>query len=150
MNEAPFSINDRIGTAQLTVRGSTGDEFIENLAYAADQIGAILAGVNLIHSTVTANDTLNSPAPAAPVTPAPSNAWAQPISATPPVAAPSAFTNAAAQAPSCQHGTKTAKAGIGQRGPWKAWMCPSPKGTPDQCQPVWLKQGSPEWAAHPA
>jgi hypothetical protein len=47
--------------------------------------------------------------------------------------------------PTCKHGVKKHKAGQGAKGPWQAWMCPSPKGTADQCQPQWIRQGEPGW-----
>lgn len=47
--------------------------------------------------------------------------------------------------PSCKHGTRKHKGGQGAKGPWQAWMCPSAKGTPDQCEPIWIKRGEPGW-----
>lgn len=47
--------------------------------------------------------------------------------------------------PTCKHGVKKHKTGQGAKGPWQAWMCPSPKGTVDQCQPQWIRQGEPGW-----
>lgn len=78
------------------------------------------------------------PAPAAPVEPA---AYQQPQ-------APAAFQQAAT--PSCQHGPRTARGGNGAKGPWRAWMCPTPKGTPGQCEPLWVRKGTPEWDTFPA
>lgn len=46
----------------------------------------------------------------------------------------------------CQHGTMTKRNGAGPKGPWKAFMCPSPKGTPDQCEPIWVRRNDAEWA----
>ena len=46
---------------------------------------------------------------------------------------------------SCKHGQMSQRTGSGAKGPWKAYMCPSPKGTPDQCEPVWLRRGDAEW-----
>lgn len=46
---------------------------------------------------------------------------------------------------SCNHGVMTRRSGQGAKGPWKAFMCPSPKGTPDQCDPVFLRRNDPEW-----
>jgi len=46
---------------------------------------------------------------------------------------------------SCKHGVMSQRTGSGAKGPWKAYMCPSPKGTPDQCEPVWLRRGDAEW-----
>ena len=39
----------------------------------------------------------------------------------------------------CRHGAMSFKSGTGAKGPWKGWFCPSPKGTPDQCQPVFIR-----------
>lgn len=39
----------------------------------------------------------------------------------------------------CKHGPMKLRTGAGAKGPWKAWMCPSPKGTPDQCEPIWIR-----------
>lgn len=38
----------------------------------------------------------------------------------------------------CKHGQMKYKTGSGNGKPWKAFMCPTPKGTPDQCQPQWV------------
>jgi hypothetical protein len=54
-------------------------------------------------------------------------------------------TAPSAPAPSCKHGTRKHKSGAGAKGPWQAWMCPSPKGTPDQCEPMWIRRGEPGW-----
>lgn len=53
-----------------------------------------------------------------------------------------------ASAPSgreCVHGAMTKREGAGAKGPWKGFMCPTPKGTADQCPPVFVKRGTPEW-----
>ena len=41
-------------------------------------------------------------------------------------------------APSCRHGVMNYREGVGQRGPWKAYMCSSPQGTPkeDKCDAI--------------
>ena len=48
---------------------------------------------------------------------------------------------------SCKHGQMTQRTGNGAKGPWKAYMCPSPKGTPDQCEPAWIRRNDPEWSS---
>lgn len=55
-------------------------------------------------------------------------------------------SNTAPSSRSCLHGVMTKREGQGAKGPWKAYMCPSPKGTPDQCDPIWVKRGSPDWS----
>lgn len=44
--------------------------------------------------------------------------------------------------PQCAHGERTFREGDGPKGHWKAWFCPTPKGTPDQCSPEWVKGDS--------
>lgn len=46
---------------------------------------------------------------------------------------------------SCPHGTLTPRTGSGAKGPWKGFFCPSPKGTPDQCSPVFIQRNDPAW-----
>lgn len=46
----------------------------------------------------------------------------------------------------CIHGVMTKRAGEGQYGPYKAFMCPTPKGTPDQCKAIYLKANDPDYA----
>ena len=59
-------------------------------------------------------------------------------------------TGGSTHAPSgrtCKHGSMSQRTGSGAKGPWKAYMCPSPKGTPDQCEPIWLRRNDPEWSS---
>ena len=39
----------------------------------------------------------------------------------------------------CKHGAMTLKTGTSAKGPWKAWMCPAPKGATDKCEPIWIR-----------
>lgn len=41
--------------------------------------------------------------------------------------------------PSCQHGPMTFRSGNKNGKAWSAYFCPTPKGTPGQCDPVWNK-----------
>lgn len=46
----------------------------------------------------------------------------------------------------CAHGLQmTKREGSGEKGPWKAYMCATPKGTPDQCKAEFIRRGTPEW-----
>ena len=42
-------------------------------------------------------------------------------------------------APDCKHGTMSFRSGVGQKGPWKGWMCAAPKGAVDKCDTVWVR-----------
>lgn len=83
--------------------------------------------------------TVAPPAPAAPewAATAPAPSWNAPSPAAP------------AAAPTCAHGPRVARSGMGAKGPWKSWFCSAPKGS-NQCDAIWVKQGSPEWNTHPA
>ena len=58
---------------------------------------------------------------------------------TPPVAPSPAPVVTEGQAPTCSHGTMAFRNGTSARGPWRAWMCPAPKGAADKCEPIFLK-----------
>jgi hypothetical protein len=40
----------------------------------------------------------------------------------------------------CRHGAMVFKDGTNAQGkPWKAWMCPAPRGASDKCDPIWVR-----------
>jgi hypothetical protein len=62
---------------------------------------------------------------------------ATPVVDTPPFNSAPASTGAD---PQCKHGTMTLRSGVNAAGKaWKGWMCASPKGTPNQCDAVWVR-----------
>ena len=40
----------------------------------------------------------------------------------------------------CKHGDMNYRESKDPSNPWKAYMCPSPKGTKDQCDPQWIRK----------
>lgn len=60
----------------------------------------------------------------------------------PPVATPTAAGTRV-----CNHGPMTVRKGMGAKGEWKGYFCPTPKGTAGQCDPQWLTKKDPEWAS---
>ena len=48
-------------------------------------------------------------------------------------------TSTDAAAPDCKHGSMAFRSGVGQKGPWKGWMCAAPKGAVDKCETVWIR-----------
>lgn len=54
--------------------------------------------------------------------------------------------------PQCAHGERVLREGTGPKGPWAGWFCNTPKGTPDQCSPEWVKKNktAPRPASAPA
>jgi hypothetical protein len=49
------------------------------------------------------------------------------------------IATSAGAGPICKHGPMTYKTGTSSKGPWRAWMCPSPKGAPDKCETSWIR-----------
>lgn len=52
---------------------------------------------------------------------------------------PATSSSNSSDGPVCKHGPKQYKEGMGAKGKWRAYFCPAPKGTVDQCQPEWIK-----------
>lgn len=61
-----------------------------------------------------------------------------------PRAASPAAQPAGTPAPSCPHGQRIYKEGVGKKGRWAAWMCAAGQNDPSRCQPEWidLKKGN--------
>lgn len=62
----------------------------------------------------------------------PADVWQQPAQQQEP--APAGPQQAA---PSCLHGPRSYVTGNKDGRAWSAWMCPTPKGAPDKCAPIW-------------
>jgi hypothetical protein len=45
----------------------------------------------------------------------------------------------------CIHGAMVKRTGNGAKGEWRAFFCPTPKGTADQCSPTFANRNTPEW-----
>lgn len=104
--------------ALLTVRADTADGLAESLEEVTNLVLEKVVDVNnLLQSVAVAK----APAPAAGATQTQAGA-AQP---------------AAPEVKTCTHGVRQYKTGNGAKGAWAGWFCPTPKGTADQCKPVW-------------
>ena len=55
--------------------------------------------------------------------------------------------NTAPSGRSCSHGVMTPRSGSGAKGPWKGYFCPTPKGTADQCSPIFIQRNDPAWSS---
>ena len=156
MSEKNYVINVKTKAGTIfTVRGDTAEELTSNInsvlnAQIPDFIGGLeeaLLGVT--HSTPVA--VAPAPAPASAVdlvtaiggtvvaeTPRPAFAPVPPPAVAPPSLAGQRM---------CNHGPMVTRKGVGAKGEWKGYFCPTPKGTPDQCDPQWLTKRDPEWAS---
>jgi hypothetical protein len=145
------NVKTKVGTI-ITVRGADATEFENNInALIGNGVNNSIAAmeelflntqpsqphntgvdtvVAALGGTVISETPIPAPAPFAPVAPPVSNA----------------IITAGTASRSCIHGVMTKRAGEGQYGPYKAFMCPTPKGTPDQCKAVYLKPNDPDYA----
>jgi hypothetical protein len=113
------------GGALINIRAENGDELRRGLAFVRDHAQEILDTEALLAGAqvVVAAGLTAAPEPPQFV-PAPPQAPAQ---------APSS-------GPACKHGPmqfRESKPGAAKA--WRAYFCPTPKGTPDQCEPQWIK-----------
>ena len=163
MTEANFSFTTKIGNDLFTVRGMTYDEFLQNAVAAGSVhgIGNLIAALNgelvaeaeqhVVGQVVQAFNgaPVSSQTGAvagdpfggsfAPVAPAPTYAAPSPVPPTP---------GASAGDRHCNHGVMIKRTGVGTKGEWRAWFCPTPKGTENQCKPVFADKRNPaEWSA---
>ena len=124
--------------ALLNVYGKDEESFDMGLAILEHRIARLTELEAQLAGAANAVPLVNTAA--APAAPKAADTWG----ATPPA------SMVAGTVPNCQHGAKNAKSGASAKGPWRAWMCPAPKGTPGQCDPDWVRRGTPEWDAFPA
>ena len=137
VTEANFSFTTKIGGDLFTVRGNTIDEFKENLvASVVTEIGDHVKSLQeALQGTVSVQSAVDT---------ATKYLGAVATGKAEPSQAPSVSSKSGG--PVCKHGPMTGRSGNGAKGPWKAWMCPSPKGTADQCEPQWVRRDTPDWA----
>lgn len=134
MTVSKYQVSSKLPDGRIFVIGAdTYDEFKGNLEAALGSVDAEGLLTTMAGSLASAPTSIAAAvANLAPlgVTPAPTQTFTP---STAPVAR------------ACKHGTMQTRTGAGAKGPWKAYMCPSPKGTPDQCEPQWIRRNDPEW-----
>jgi hypothetical protein len=144
MNAEPrHKLTVKVVDSLRTIQGYSIEEYREARQELIDELEGDLEAIQLAKAVGNA-------APLAPFHEAAPPAPA-PVAATPPPAQGfDANPFASATVPNCAHGPMTARSGSSAKGPWKAWMCPTAKGTPGQCAPNFLNRGTPEFNNFPA
>jgi len=138
------NVKTKVGTI-ITVRGSDATEFENN-------INALIS--NGVNNSIAAMEELfletqPSQSSTARINTVVDALGGTVISETPfaPVAPPSVVgVTAGSASRTCIHGVMTKREGVGPYGPYKAYMCPTAKGTPDQCKAIYLKTNDPDYA----
>lgn len=144
MSEKTYVINvkTKLGTI-FTVRADTAEELDANIASViANDLSGSIAGLEEIITGATTTKT-------DPITILQDSLGATVINETPtagfaPVPPPQT-SSPSVGARMCNHGPMVGRKGTGQKGEWKGLFCPTPKGTADQCQPIWLTRKDAEW-----
>jgi len=130
-----FQVSAKLNDGRIFV--IAGDNFAEFKTNLVEVLGTTGAD-NLINTMSASLENVS-------VNQAVANLAALGATPVPPVV-PSTFTpSTAPTGKTCKHGEMSRRTGAGAKGPWKAFMCPSPKGTPDQCEPIWVRRNEPEW-----
>lgn len=147
--------NVKVGNDLINLRADNPGEFEEIANWVIANAGLLVnvqtalggvAAVAPLAGNVTKTHVQNdAPAqavqqysqPQAQSAPPSQGSWGQPQQQAPP-----SFANPATAAPACQHGPMVYREGQSAKGPWKAYFCPTPKGTPGQCDAKFLPKGS--------
>lgn len=146
-SESNFSYTTKVGNDLLTVRGDTFDEFLKNAVSLAtvpaiSHLLAVLDGNADPVATDPVAAAVNVVAAglgAVPVTPPADPFGGSFAPVVPPV-------GASAGDRTCAHGVMVKRTGQGAKGEWRAWFCPTPKGTEGQCSPKFADRKNPvEW-----
>ena len=131
----------------LNIQGDNPAEFEQNLRWVIENAARIASGVALIKGVGNVAEVLPVAETATQYEPEPQyNAPAvQQYQRAAVASAPNYQQQAPAVVPpTCKHGPMQYKSGVNGAGkPWQGWMCPTPKGAPDQCGPQWLRKGDP-------
>jgi hypothetical protein len=142
--EPKHKMTVKVIDALRTIQGYTLEEYLEARAELISELAGDAEVVALARAAGNAAPLIAASAPA--VASAPPGALAD----NPWPSAPPAFAAAASAAPNCAHGPRVGRSGIKNGVPWKSWFCNTTKGTPDQCDAIFLNRNTPEWNAHTA
>lgn len=143
-----YSVQVRTADAWLTVGGDDADQVYQHLCEAVGETrGAQIWAAFAAEKTIRENLPVQQEE-AAPARPAPSRPAGGPPAGPPRgPSRPAASQQQEEEAPYCHHNLpRNLRSGENARGPWSAWMCGAPKGTPrnQQCKPVDAVTGE-EW-----
>jgi len=121
-----FQVNFKSPDGTLINLYAANKEELESLLTAAQDFSALIGSVSQSFGSASASSSVSGGV-------TPKQVAAQyPFN---PAAAPAAGGN------TCKHGTMSYKEGVSAKGPWKGWMCASPKGTPqaEKCPTIWVR-----------
>lgn len=138
--EAPFSFTTKIGNDLFTVRGGSYEEFLANLV-SGGNVPALQRLASILDGQANADDPVQMLQEAFGAEVIEQVQTFAPVAPSVPTQTPALGGNDR----SCAHGVMVKRTGSSAKGEWRAFFCPTPKGTDGQCSPVFAKRGTPEW-----
>ena len=139
-NDWAIQVSPRVGDTLINLRAKTGDEMLgilswyeQNSATIASALGTGAAGA-AVGQTFAGPGTQNVPQQ--------QGSWSdQGSQQAPPAFVPqqAAPQGGGAPAPSCTHGPMVFRSGNKNGRDWKAYFCPTPRGTQGQCDPQFIR-----------
>lgn len=136
MANATFQVSSKLNDGRIfVIAGETFEEFKTHLSEVLGPDGS--------ESVLT---TMATSIEGAPITTAQAISNLQTLGVTQVAPSQTYTPSTAAVGRSCKHGPMTRRQGASAKGPWKAFMCPTPKGTIDQCEPIFIRRNDSEWA----
>lgn len=125
----------------INLRAETPEEFDTVVGWAtanAAKFVSVVAAINAVPPSLAANIQPGSVQVQYDQPPTQQNnpGWGAPQDTPPP-----SWSQPAQQAPTCQHGPMVFRTGTSAKGPWSGHFCPTPKGTPGQCDPRFPPRG---------
>lgn len=147
MSEKNYVVNVKTSKGTIiTVRGDSAEELATNIGGLVaqglnDHVGALeelFLGVSSAPKVVATD-------PVAIVQASLGGEVVAEVPAFAPKAPPVQASAPVAGGKACVHGEMVKRTGNGAKGEWRAFFCPTPKGTPDQCSAVFANRNTPEW-----
>lgn len=137
-----IQVSPKVGNTLINLRADDPAEALRMLGWLEENSPAIVRALGALETVAQAPDLAKMANKVIPETPpqtwqAGNQQVAYDGQAVAPVPQAPAPTPQQPPAPSCQHGPRVFRSGNARTGAWSAWFCPTPKGTPGQCDPIW-------------
>jgi hypothetical protein len=143
------NVKTKVGTI-ITVRGNDSTEFESNInALVGNGVNNSIAAMEeLFLGVQPSNSGVNTVVAALGGTVISQTPISAPVAGFAPIVPPThaGGVTAGTASRACIHGNMTKREGEGPYGHYKAFMCPTEKGTVGQCKAIYLKPNDPDYA----
>jgi hypothetical protein len=130
----------------VTARGDSAEELMNNIEALIKQgAGDVIAVLEQVLTGAPSEPRVLATDPVALVQASLGGEVVAEVPAFAPKAPPVQASVPAGSDKMCIHGAMVKRTGNGAKGEWRAFFCPTPKGTADQCSPTFANRNTPEW-----